>query len=136
MFTAETSIRVRYSETDKMGYVYYAHYASYFEVARVEALRSLGISYRQMEDQGILLPVHSYSIKYLKPAFYDDLLNIKTTIREIPTAARIHFEYETYGEKGELLNTAQTTLVFLSREHNRPCPAPDWIKKKFEDFFK
>ncbi|MDP4586583.1 MAG: acyl-CoA thioesterase, partial [Flavobacteriales bacterium] len=78
MYTNKIEIRVRYSETDRMGYVYYGHYAQYFEVARVEALRNLGISYRSMEEDGIMLPVASYSIKYLKPAVYDDLLTVET----------------------------------------------------------
>ena len=80
MFISTTQIRVRYAETDKMGYVYYGNYAQYFEVGRVEGLRDLGLSYKKMEDEGILLPVVEFQIKYLKPAYYDDLLTIKTTI--------------------------------------------------------
>ena len=93
MYITETTIRVRYSETDKMGYVYYGNYAQYFEVGRVEALRDLKTSYKEMEDTGVMLPVYEFNIKYLKPAFYDDLLVIKTTIREIPTA-KIKFDYD------------------------------------------
>ena len=112
MFYSEIKIRVRYAETDQMGYCYYGNYAQYFEVGRVEALRTLGVSYKDMEIQGVLLPVTDYSIKYLKPAFYDENLKIKTTIKKIP-GIRIEFEYETYNEKGELINTANTKLVFL-----------------------
>ena len=97
MYTSETKVRVRYSETDMMGYCYYGNYASYFEVARVEAIRQLGFSYKKMEDDGIALPVLEFSIKYFKPAFYDDELRIETTITEIPKA-RIHFTYKTLNE--------------------------------------
>jgi acyl-CoA thioester hydrolase len=129
MFTSITQIRVRYAETDKMGYVYYGNYAQYFEVGRVEGLRDLGLSYRKMEDEGIMLPVLEYQIKYFKPAFYDDLLTIKTTITQVK-GARIFFEYETLSESNEVLNKGATTLVFVNKESNKPCPPPDWFMKK------
>ena len=134
MFTSSTNLRVRYAETDKMGYVYYGNYATYFEVGRVEGLRSLGFSYKQMEDEGIMLPVLDFQIKYFKPAFYDDLLTIKTTITEIK-GARIHFEYETLNEKNELLNKGATTLVFINIATNKPCAAPDWFLEKSKKYF-
>jgi acyl-CoA thioester hydrolase len=134
MINSQVRIRVRYAETDKMGYVYYGHYASYFEVARVEALRELGATYRSMEDQGIMLPVYTFSIKYLKPAFYDDELTIKTTIPHLPST-RIEFGYETYNHNNELLNTAQTTLVFINSHTGRPMPAPAWFLEKLYPFF-
>ena len=134
MFTSSTNLRVRYAETDKMGYVYYGNYATYFEVGRVEGLRSLGISYKQMEDDGIMLPVLDFQIKYFKPAFYDDLLTIKTTITEIK-GARIHFEYETLNEKNELLNKGATTLVFINIATSKPCAAPDWFLEKSKKYF-
>src|SRR3569832_2763305 len=123
MYTTEIKIRVRYGETDRMGYAYYGNYAEYFEVARVEALRSLGFSYRKLEDEGIMLPVLSYSVKFVKPAYYDDELTIKVSIKELP-AARIHFTYEVYYEKDELATLADTTLVFINRKTNKPCAAP------------
>ena len=134
MFTSSTNLRVRYAETDKMGYVYYGNYATYFEVGRVEGLRSLGFSYKQMEDKGIMLPVLDFQIKYFKPAFYDDLLTIKTTITEIK-GARIHFEYETLNEKNELLNKGTTTLVFINIATNKPCAVPDWLLEKSKKYF-
>lgn len=134
MFTTTTNIRVRYAETDKMGYVYYGNYATYFEVGRVEGLRSLGFSYKQIEDEGIMLPVLDFQIKYFKPAFYDDLLTVKTTITEIK-GARIHFEYETLNEKNELLNKGATTLVFINIATNKPCAAPDWFLEKSKKYF-
>jgi acyl-CoA thioester hydrolase len=123
MYITQIQLRVRYGETDRMGYCYYGNYAEYFEVARVEALRNLGFSYKKLEDEGILLPVLEYKIKYLKPAFYDDLLTLKTIIKELPTA-RIHFEYETYNEKNEKINLGETTLVFINKHTNRPCACP------------
>ena len=134
MFYSEIKIRVRYAETDQMGYCYYGNYAQYFEVARVEALRTLGVSYKDMEIQGVLLPVTDYSIKYLKPAFYDENLKIKTTIKKIP-GIRIEFEYETYNEKEELINTANTKLVFLDKMSMKPRVAPDFLMKQLTPFF-
>ena len=134
MYTAEIQVRVRYAETDRMGYVYYGNYATYFEVARVEALRNLGFSYRLLEDRGILLPVMNYSVRYFKPAYYDDLLLIKTVIRKKPMAS-IHFSYEVFNEKDERINEAETTLVFINRETNRPCPAPADFLEAIGKFF-
>ena len=134
MYKSETKIRVRYAETDMMGYVYYGNYASYFEVARVETIRSLGFSYKKMEDDGIALPVLDFSIKYFKPAFYDDELTIETTVTEVPRA-RIHFSYKTYNTEGVLLNEASTTLVFLNKESKRPCSAPQEFIKELEKYF-
>jgi acyl-CoA thioester hydrolase len=134
MFQSEIQLRVRYSETDRMNYVYYGNYAQYFEVARVEALRSLGITYKTMEDEGIMLPVLEYHIKYLRPAYYDDLLTIKTRIPALP-AARIFFEYETYNSKDDLLNKASTTLVFVKSISGRPCSAPDDLLEKMKPFY-
>ncbi len=134
MYISETTLRVRYAETDKMGYVYYGNYTQYYEVGRVEALRSLGTSYKEMEDNGIMLPVHTCSIKYIKPAAYDDLLVIKTIIKELPTV-RISFDYEIYNQKNELINTASTTLVFIKIATNRPCAAPEGFMEKIKKFF-
>ncbi len=134
MYVSETTIRVRYAETDRMGYVYYGNYAQYYEVGRVEALRQLGSSYRALEDSGILLPVLDYSIKFFKPAFYDDLLTIQTTIKEIPQA-RLKFFYEIYNAEGAKLNTGETTLVFVNRSTNKPCAAPGEFIKQISRFF-
>ena len=134
MYKSTTKVRVRYSETDMMGYVYYGNYATYFEVARVEAIRSLGVSYRQMEDDGIALPVLDFSIKYYKPAFYDDELTVETIIKEIPKA-RIHFTYKTYNASDELLNEAETTLVFINKATMKPCAAPEYFIEKLKKHF-
>lgn len=134
MFSSETRVRVRYAETDKMGYCYYGNYATYFEVARVEAIKEIGFSYKEMEDEGIALPVLEYGIKYFKPAFYDEEIIIKTTINELP-GARIKFDYECYNEKNELLNKANTTLVFISMDSGKPRQAPDDFLKKISQYF-
>ena len=134
MYQSEINIRVRYAETDQMGFCYYGNYAQYFEVARAEMLRSLGVSYKMLEDQGILLPVTDFSIKYIKPAYYDQNLTIKTFMRILPNV-RIAFDYETFNELGELLNEARTELVFLKKETMRPSRAPDELIRKLKPYF-
>ena len=126
MIKSETKVRVRYGETDQMGYVYYGVYAQYYEVGRVEAMRSLGFSYKQMEESGVLMPVINLNINYKKPAFYDDEVRIVTTIKEMPTA-RITFEYECYNQTNDLLNTGTVTLVFIDKAKNKPTQAPQWF---------
>lgn len=135
MFIKESKIRVRYAETDRMGYAYYGNYATYFEVARVEALRALGISYKQLEDDGVLLPVSEFSVKYKKPAFYDDELTIKVTIQQMPHI-RFDFYYETYNSQGQLLNTAYTQLVFVNKVTGKPMVIPEHLVLLMKDFFK
>jgi acyl-CoA thioester hydrolase len=135
MLEHNTKVRVRYAETDRMGYVYYGNYAVYFEIARVEMLRELGLTYKSMEDNGIILPVLEFTIKYFKPAFYDDMLTIKTVIRKKP-ATRIFFEYETFNQSNILLNTAHVTLVFVSKLTGKPqLPSPEF-NAVFSPYFK
>lgn len=119
MLINQTEFRVRYAETDRMGYLYYGNYATYFEVGRVELLRQRGISYKELEDRGILLPVRDFAIKYLKPAYYDDLLKLHTSVQELGRVS-IRFGYELYNEAGVLLTTAHTTLVFVDKTSGRP----------------
>lgn len=133
MYVSETTIRVRYSETDRMGFVYYGHYAQYFEVARVEALRSLGISYKEMEDTGVFLPVIEYNIQYLKPGKYDDHLLIRTTIGQMPQA-KIRFDYEVINQQQIIIAKAYTVLVFLNKEH-KPIRCPNEIQGKMRGYF-
>ncbi len=134
MYESEVEIRVRYAETDRMGYCYYGNYAQYFEVARVESLRSLGFSYKKLEDSGILLPVRDFSITYYKPAFYDDLLKIKSQIVELP-AFRIKFKYKTYNQNNENINFGETTLVFISNVKNKPVNCPEELITELKPFF-
>jgi acyl-CoA thioester hydrolase len=134
MFQSETKIRVRYAETDQMGYVYYGNYAMYFEVARVEALREAGFSYKQMEDDGIIMPVLDLHTQFLKPGKYDELLTIKTTIPEMP-GVRIKFEYEVYNESVELITKGWTTLTFLKKENHKPCRPSHYLLDLLRPYF-
>ena len=134
MYTAEVSIRVRYAETDRMGYVYYGNYAQYYEVGRVEALRGLGFSYKRLEDDGIMLPVIESTSKFFKPAYYDNLLIIKTSIVELPKL-RLKFFYEVFKASGEKIHEGTTTLVFVSAESRTPCLAPKILLDKLSAYF-
>ena len=136
MYISENKIRVRYAETDRMGYVYYGNYAAYYEVGRVEALRALGLSYRVMEEQGVMLPVLSYQTKYFKPAFFDDVLTIRTIVNEVPTGTRIAFHYECINEQGVCINKAETTHVFVKTSNGRPCPVPENVIEMLVPYFK
>lgn len=127
-FKHSTSLRVRYGETDQMGYCYYGNYAEYFEVGRVEALRSIGASYKSLEDKGVMLPVSSYSVNYKSPALYDDLLTITTRIKEVE-GARITFDYQIHNEANTLIADATTTLVFISKDKMRPIAAPEFFRE-------
>jgi acyl-CoA thioester hydrolase len=134
MFVAETQIRVRYAETDQMGYVYYGNYAMYFEVARVEAMRSSGYSYKEMEDEGVMMPVLESNIRYLKPGKYDELLTVRTKIPEMPSV-RIRFEYEVFNEQSELITEGWTTLTFLKKESHRPTRPPQNLLALLKPYF-
>jgi len=134
MYVSETSIRVRYAETDRMGFAYYGNYAQYYEVGRVEALRQLKMSYKLMEETGILLPVYENYSRFLKPAHYDDLLTIKTTIPQLPTV-RIKFLYEIKNEQEDLLNEGETTLVFINQSTNKPCLPPEQLMNAIGKYF-
>ncbi|MFT4855020.1 MAG: acyl-CoA thioester hydrolase [Algoriphagus sp.] len=134
MFTAETQIRVRYAETDQMGYVYYGNYAMYFEVARVEAMRSSGFSYKGMEDEGVMMPVLESNIRYLKPGKYDELLTIKTRIPTLP-GVRIRFEYEVFNEANELITEGWTTLTFLKKDSHKPTRPPHNLLDLLKPYF-
>lgn len=123
MFKDQTTIRVRYAETDQMGVVYYGNYAQYFEVGRVEALRELGTSYRNLEEQGIQMPVVSLHVEFRNPARYDDELTVHTIIKEVP-GVRIHFEYLIENSQGLEICNGATTLAFIDVARGRPCRAP------------
>lgn len=132
MFINETQIRVRYGETDQMGVVYHANYAQYFEVGRTEWLRQFGMTYRQMEETGIMLPVISLNINYKNSARYDDVLKVKTRLKAIPKAS-IEFEYELLNEDGNLLATGATVLAFIDMERNRPTRCPKFLLDQLQD---
>lgn len=129
MFISDVQLRVRYGETDQMGFAYYGNYALYFEVSRAEAMRKLGMTYREMEERGVYMPIATMTVKYMRPARYDDLLTIRTIIKEVPTS-RMIFDYEVYNEQGTLLCQGNTVLAFVKYSNHRPCPAPDWFMEK------
>ena len=134
MFSHSTKLRVRYAETDQMGYMYYGNYATFYEVGRVEMLRSLGMTYKSMEESGIIMPVLDMKCKFIKPALYDEEITIRVTMAKMPSL-RIHFAYQLYNEKQELINEGETTLVFIDLKRNKPClPAADFLKK-LQHFF-
>ncbi len=135
MYTNSTKIRVRYGETDQMGYMYYGNYAQYYEVGRVEMLRSLGMDYAAMEASGIMLPVLELNCKFIKPAFYDQEITVKTTVEQLP-GIRIHFKYELFNVNDELINIGNTTLVFIDMAKNKPCLPPAEFIEKLKQWFK
>jgi acyl-CoA thioester hydrolase len=135
MFKYEVKgIRVRYADTDQMGYVYYGNYARYYEIGRVEALRSIGFHYKVMEDEGVMMPVYENKSRYLQPARYDDELVISVLIRSIPKV-RVVFEYEIRNQTGLLLNVGETTLVFQRRDNAKLCVAPERLLQKLRPYF-
>lgn len=134
MMQSEIQVRVRYSETDKMGYCYYGNYATYLEVARVELMREYGVRYLDLENAGIIMPVLELKSKYIRPAKYDDLLTIKVKVPKKPRA-RIVFEYEIYNEENVLLNVSETTLVFVDLKTNKPTLPPEILEKAMAGFF-
>lgn len=132
MLSHQTKVKVRYGETDQMGVVYHGNYAQYFEIGRIEWLSSLGFSYKEMEAQGIMLPVVILNINYSKPAFYDDILIIKTTLIKPPKVS-IEFDYELLNEQGELLTTAYSKLVFVDTKTRLPMRCPDFFLDKLQN---
>ncbi len=135
MITNQTKLRVRYGETDQMGYVYYGNYAQFFEVGRVEWLRALGASYKSLEESGIMLPVIELNINYMKPARYDDLLTITTILSKKPLV-KIEFDFEVHNEKDELLTTGYTSLVFMDMKKSKPTKAPSYLLDQIYSQFK
>ncbi|MFY0608076.1 MAG: acyl-CoA thioesterase [Cyclobacteriaceae bacterium] len=134
MYKTEVEIRVRYAETDQMGFVYYGNYAMYYEVARVEAFRNLGFPYKKLEDMGIGMPVLSLNIQYHHPARYDDLLTVSVTIPEKPRA-RIKFTYEVTNQDGKRINTGETELVFMNMVSGKPVRLPSIMDELLQPHF-
>jgi len=134
MFTSKTSVRVRYSETDKMGVVYHGNYAQYLEIGRTDALRQIGLTYKSFEDNGIMMPVLSLNCKYLKSAFYDDELTIVTMLKVMPKV-RIHFYFEIYNQQNELITKAEVELVNVDMKTNKLTMAPTVLIDALKPFF-
>lgn len=135
MYETLTQLRVRYAETDQMNVVYYGNYAQYFEVGRVESIRGLGISYKDIEASGVIMPVVEMHVKYLRSAKYDDLLTIKTTLRELPPDHKIEFYQEVFNESGKLLTSGKVVLYFLDAATYEKRSMPANLRGKLEPFF-
>ena len=129
--THQISFRVRYGETDQMGVVHHGNYALYFEMARIEWLRALGVSYKAMEESGIALPVVNLTVNYRKPLFYDDELTVTTRLKGLPTAS-IKFEFEIQNQNRELCSTAEVTLVFLNNATRKPMRCPQELLERIQ----
>ncbi len=134
MYSSDFKIRIRYADTDQMGFVYYGNYPIFYEIGRVEAMRALGFSYKNLEDSGIMMPVLESSSKYLLPAKYDEMINLRTTITALPKV-KIYFTYEIFNEVGKLIHTAETTLAFIKKSTMRPCRVPDEITQLLAPYF-
>ena len=135
MYQFDYKKRVRYSETDKMGYLYYGNYAALYEIGRVETIRSLGISYQSLEDKhGIMLPVLSLEARYRQPARYDEELTIRTVLNEMP-GKMITFHHEIINEQNQSINQATVKLFFIEIDSNKRISVPIFIKEKLEPYF-
>jgi acyl-CoA thioester hydrolase len=134
MYQSETTVRVRYGETDQMAYVYYGIYAMYYEVARVESFRQLGVTYKELEETGVMMPVLENYSKFMAAARYDEVLRIVTTIREKPSV-KIKFEFEIYNEKNELINQGETLLAFIDQQTRKPRRPPEKLVNVLQPFF-
>jgi len=135
MFTTETQIRVRYAETDKMGVVYHSNFFPYFESARAESIRQLGFTYADMEKMGVIMPVVDVHCRYLRPAKYDDLLTIKTMLKELPTHHKIEFHHEVFNEQNELLAVGKIILYFMEAKTMKKTIMPELLLNKLQSYF-
>lgn len=135
MFTSETQIRVHYALTDQMGVVYHGHYAQFYEIGRGESIRQLGYTYKDIEAMGIIMPVVDIHSRFLRPAKYDDLITVKTTLKELPLHHKITFHSEIYNEQNELLNVGDVTLYFMEATTMKRCEMPEQLKSKLQKYF-
>ncbi|HAN77168.1 MAG TPA: thioesterase [Bacteroidales bacterium] len=124
MLVGTTTLRVTYADTDQMGFVYYGNYPKYYEIGRTELMRSLGFPYKELENLGVMMPVINLQSNYKAPGKYDDLLTIKTIVKELPSV-KMHFIYEIYNPNEKLINIGETTLVFVNMKTNRPVRVPE-----------
>ena len=135
MFITETSIRIHYALTDQMGVVYHGHYAQFYEIGRTEAIRSLGFTYKDIEALGIIMPVVDIHSKFLRPAKYDDLITVKTTLKEMPVHHKIIFHSEIYNQLDQLLNVGDVTLFFMEAKTMKRCEMPAQLKEELSKYF-
>jgi acyl-CoA thioester hydrolase len=135
MFTTETQIRVRYAETDQMGVVYHSNYFYYFESARAESIRQLGYTYADMERMGVIMPIVDVHCRYLRPAVYDELLTVKTILKELPLHHKIEFHHEVLNEKKELLAVGKIILYFMEAKTMKRTTMPAELLEKLQSYF-
>ena len=135
MFITETKIRIHYALTDQMGVVYHGHYAQFYEIGRGEAIREIGFTYKDIEAMGIIMPVVDIHSRFLRPAKYDDLITVKTTLKELPLHHKIVFHSEIYNENGEIINIGDVTLYFMEAKEMKKCEIPTALKLKLEKYF-
>ncbi len=135
MFVSETTIRVRYGETDKMGYLYYGHYAEYFEVSRTDMIRSLGLTYREIEEKGIIMPVRSLKVDFKSPAYYDELLTVKSCLNTLPVI-KLDIDYEICNARKQMICTGNTVLAFVDAATGKPRRAPEFFINAVAGYFK
>ena len=136
MFAAENQIRIHYALTDQMGVVYHGHYAQFYEIGRAEWLRKLNFTYKDIEAMGIIMPVVDIHSRFLRPAKYEDLITVKTVLKELPVHHKIVFHHEIYNEQGDLLNTGDVTLYFMQAKGMKRCEMPQVLKEKLQPYFK
>jgi acyl-CoA thioester hydrolase len=136
MFETTHQVRVRYADTDQMNVVYHGNYATYFEVGRTESIRHLGFTYKDMEAMGVIMPVVEWHAKFVRPAHYDDMLTIKTMLKELPLDHRIEFFQEVYNEKEKLLTTGKAVLYFIDAKTRNKINMPEQLREKLEPYFK
>ena len=135
MYITETKIRIHYALTDQMGVVYHGHYAQFYEIGRGEAIREIGFTYKDIEAMGIIMPVVDIHSRFLRPAKYDDLITVKTTLNELPLHHKIVFHSEIFNENGELINIGDVTLFFMEAKEMQRCEIPTALKLKLEKYF-
>lgn len=135
MYSHDTKIRICYADVDQMGFVYYGNYLKFYEIARSEAMRALGLSYRGMEERGVMMPVVKAELNYKRPAHYDDLITVRTIVKQMPQGARMDFYYEVYNEEGQLLNHGFSQLAFVRKENAVPCRCPDYFTALLKPYF-
>ena len=135
MYVTETQIRIHYALTDQMGVVYHGHYAEFYEIGRAEAMRHLGFTYKDIEAMGIIMPVVDIHSRFLRPAKYDDLITVKTTLSELPAHHKVVFHSEIFNEQGALLNTGDVTLYLMEAKNMKRCEMPAVLKEKLKKYF-
>ena len=135
MYTTETKIRIHYARTDQMGLVYHGHYAQFYEIGRGESIREIGFTYKDIEAMGIIMPVVDIHSRFLMPAKYDDLITVKTTLKEFPLHHKIIFHSEIFNEQGDLINIGVVTLYFMEAKDMKRCQIPEALSLKLEKYF-